>query len=489
MDFDHTEIVPELLRSYRDVGGLNRADSTNLPSRRDVAKICEELLALMFPGFFDCQAVAEEELEMLTAERLAGLGRELHKQIGKSLRCKGDTNNDCFRHVGGIVSRFLRALPALRELLRTDVQAAYDGDPAAMSIEEIILAYPSLEAVSIQRMAHVLYNEAVPIMPRMMTEWAHSRTGIDIHPGARIGTHFFIDHGTGVVIGETCAIGSHVKLYQGVNLAARSFPKDAEGRVVKGSKRHPNLEDNVTIYANAVILGGETTIGANSTIGANAFITKSVPPNSLVALGELEHRIMEKERKVGHHLRDRLPPQPMDPPKGFDSAMTDEARELVLNLGLEKLAEGVLVCWNRRLTATAGLANYRRSLILLNPRLREISEAEVKGTFLHELAHLVAFARADGRKIRPHGPEWRQACSDLGIPGEQRCHELPLPRRRQTPKHAYRCPGCQGLLLRVRPLKKRAACYRCCRDHNGGRYSRHFMYVGIPLEEGKAGPG
>jgi serine O-acetyltransferase len=175
------------------------------------------------------------------------------------------------------------------------VEAAYEGDPAAKSFEEIILAYPCLEAIAIQRMAHVLYSLSISFIPRMMTEWAHSKTGIDIHPGAQIGSHFFIDHGTGVVIGETCVIGSHVKLYHGVTLGARSFPKDGDGNPIKGIKRHPNVEDEVVIYPGATILGGETVIGARSTIGANAFIMNSIEEDSLVALSEVEHDIKNKK--------------------------------------------------------------------------------------------------------------------------------------------------------------------------------------------------
>jgi serine O-acetyltransferase len=182
----------------------------------------------------------------------------------------------------------------VRELLRTDIEAAYEGDPAALYSEEIILSYPFIEAIAIQRLAHILYRAGAPIIPRMMTEWAHSRTGIDIHPGAKIGSHFFIDHGTGVVIGETCKIGNRVKLYHGVTLGARSFVKDEFGHIVKGGKRHPNVQDNVTIYPNSTILGGETVIGANSTIGANVFLMHSVPPDSLVIYEEKQLVIRDK---------------------------------------------------------------------------------------------------------------------------------------------------------------------------------------------------
>jgi serine O-acetyltransferase len=177
------------------------------------------------------------------------------------------------------------------------VEAAYEGDPAARTRDEIILSYPFLEAIAIQRVAHFLYRHEIPLVPRMMTEWAHVQTGIDIHPGAAIGSHFFIDHGTGVVIGETCRIGAHVKLYHGVTLGARSFAKDETGRIKKGGKRHPDVEDKVTIYPNATVLGGETVIGRNSTIGGNVFLMHSVPPSSLVYNEEAQVRVVAKSSK------------------------------------------------------------------------------------------------------------------------------------------------------------------------------------------------
>jgi serine O-acetyltransferase len=192
-----------------------------------------------------------------------------------------------------VLSAFLKGLPAVRRLLWTDIDAAYEGDPASKSYEEIILAYPALEAIAIYRMAHLLYDK-VPLIPRIMTEWAHSRTGIDIHPGAEIGSHFFIDHGTGVVVGETTKIGSHVKLYQGVSFIARSL---GAGRALRGQKRHPTIEDGVCIYAGTTIMGGDTVIGAHSTIGANVFLTKSVPPNSLVYYEEKDVAIVQKRKK------------------------------------------------------------------------------------------------------------------------------------------------------------------------------------------------
>jgi serine O-acetyltransferase len=191
----------------------------------------------------------------------------------------------------------LGKLPDLRRAIRTDVEAAYQGDPAALSYEEIILAYPCVLAISLQRFAHVLYTLGVPLLPRMITEFAHERTGIDIHPGARIGTHFFIDHGTGVVIGETATIGSHVKLYQGVTLGAKSFETDTKGNPVKGVKRHPDIADNVTIYAHATILGGDTRIGANSVVGGNVWLLDSVPANSIAYFKSDDLVIRPRQKK------------------------------------------------------------------------------------------------------------------------------------------------------------------------------------------------
>ena len=293
MEIVERKIVDDLLLSYQEVGGINRIDSANLPSRPGIASICEDLLQILFPGFLETEAIESENLDKDTSELVETIFFSLNKEINRSLRLLGDDESQS-KDSSKLASNFLSELPNIRSLLRTDVEAAYEGDPAAQSFEEIILAYPSLEAIAVQRMAHVLYNFGIPLIPRMMTEWVHSKTGIDIHPGATIGSHFFIDHGTGVVIGETCEIGSHVKLYHGVTLGARSFQKDNEGNPIKGIKRHPNVEDYVVIYPGATILGGETVIGARSTIGANAFIMNSIDEDSLVALSDVEHEIKNK---------------------------------------------------------------------------------------------------------------------------------------------------------------------------------------------------
>jgi serine O-acetyltransferase len=289
------ESVPQLLSSYQSAGGLNHRDANNLPSTRAVGQICEDLLQLLFPGFHDEDAIHHGSLEELTAARLAAVIKRLTDQVRKGVRM-GDPHKPTGR-TPPIIRKFCQALPEVRELLRTDIEAAFEGDPATLHREEVILSYPFIEAIAIQRLAHRLFHYGAPVVPRMMTEWAHRRTGIDIHPGATIGTHFFIDHGTGVVVGETCTIGDRVKLYHGVTLGARSFVKDEAGHIVKGGKRHPEVEDNVTIYPNATILGGETVIGANSTIGANVFLTHGVPANSLVVYEEKQLTIRDKAAK------------------------------------------------------------------------------------------------------------------------------------------------------------------------------------------------
>jgi serine O-acetyltransferase len=288
-DCRQEEIVKSLMTSYHEVGGINHVDCGNLPSKHAIATLCEDLLQILFPGFFSEEPVSSDELQLMTHELVAGIRQRLNVEVRRTVRLNGESE-----HTEGLVCRFMLALPQVRALLQTDVEAAFAGDPAARSFEEIILAYPGLEAIAIQRAAHVLYKENVPLIPRMMTEWAHGRTGIDIHPGAEIGTHFFIDHGTGVVIGETAQLGHHVKLYQGVGLVARSL---AAGQALRGKKRHPTLEDNVTVYANATIVGGDTVIGARSTIGANVFILESVAPDMTYALSQQEHQVKPKKQK------------------------------------------------------------------------------------------------------------------------------------------------------------------------------------------------
>ena len=274
-------IKQALLASYEMHGGINHFDGTNLPSEESVNRLASDLMHLLFPGFFEQSPVTRKSVAALTERRLAEVSARLTTEIEKSLRFARD------EHPGArsreLATAVLQRLPELRQVVQTDVTAAYYGDPAARTVEEIILAYPCVLVISLQRIAHVFYTLGVPLLPRMLTEYAHERTGADIHPGAQIGTHFFIDHCTGVVIGETATIGHHVKIYQGVTLGAKSFELDPSGNPVKGVKRHPDVEDHVTIYAHATILGGEARIGAHSIIAGNVWLLgQIVPPHSIV---------------------------------------------------------------------------------------------------------------------------------------------------------------------------------------------------------------
>jgi serine O-acetyltransferase len=295
--FKSDDAVNELLQTYTETGGINYLDvAAILPSRAAIDSVCADLMSLMFPGFRGEALVRSEDLPETTRARMKAVHVRLKAEICKSFG-RNQPAKDIEAKAEEIVDAFLNKLPDLRKLIWQDIDAAYEGDPAARSYEEIVLAYPSLEAIAIQRMAHVLYEKDLPLIPRMMTEWAHSRTGIDIHPGAKIGPHFFIDHGTGVVIGETCEIGARVKLYHVVTLGARSFQKDEQGKIKKGGKRHPTVEDDVTIYPNSTVLGGETVIGARSTIGGNVFLVQSVPPDSLVYYEEKQLQIVPKRKR------------------------------------------------------------------------------------------------------------------------------------------------------------------------------------------------
>jgi serine O-acetyltransferase len=277
------ELTAELMDSYARVGGINHIEGINLPSKEAVASIIRILLDLLFPGFYHHGEFRCHDLPNRIEERLEKICLSLGPEIAKSLEFTPTPGARIGSYVDEgirIARELLGDLSRIRNLLSMDVKAAFDGDPAAKTREEIILAYPGLEAIAVQRIAHELHIRGVDLIPRMMTEWAHARTGIDIHPGANIGTHFFIDHGTGVVIGETCDIGNHVKMYHGVTLGARST---FGGQSLRGKKRHPTIRDYVTIYPNATILGGETEIGEGSTIAGNVFLLESVPPYSRVS--------------------------------------------------------------------------------------------------------------------------------------------------------------------------------------------------------------
>ena len=276
------KINAAVLKSYQEHGELSHLEGGALPSREVVWGIVEDLLRVLFPGFLESSVESAEEIADRTAERLGSVERRLKAEIEKGLRLRKGNGLDAEgrgRKARETALAFLAEIPAIRDILATDIEAAFEGDPAATSNEEIIVAYPGLQAIAVQRMAHVLYREGVPIVARVMTEYAHARTGIDIHPGAAIGKRFFIDHGTGVVIGETCTIGDNVKIYQGVTLGARSFQKDEEGRIIKGIKRHPDIDDDVTIYSGATILG-DIRIGRGSVIGGNVWLVHPVPPKT-----------------------------------------------------------------------------------------------------------------------------------------------------------------------------------------------------------------
>lgn len=305
------EQLPDLTRriveTYRDTPTIHYLGHCPLPNYESIVAICEDLKEILYPGYRRRENLHLGNVTYHVGDLVDGLHDKLTTQIGRALRhsvsaqdtaaaqgleppavsaavqhCVEEADFEALGQAKAV--EFLGRIPDVRKILATDVQAAYDGDPAVRTLDEIIFCYPGLEAVTIHRLAHLLHALEIPLIPRMMAEWAHSRTGIDIHPGATIGGHFFIDHGTGVVIGETCEIGSHVKIYQGVTLGAVSFQTDADGHLVRGTKRHPTIEDGVVIYANATVLGGATRIGHHSVIGSNVWLTRSVDPHTTVVL-------------------------------------------------------------------------------------------------------------------------------------------------------------------------------------------------------------
>lgn len=288
-------VTGQLVRSYSDCGLLHHLAHEPLPSRDAVADILADLCEVVFPGYGRRQDLTQANIQFYIGGLIDALHGKLTEQIVRALRhdrCHDDAEFDCRADARGKALDLLRRLPHVRGTLERDVQAAYRGDPAAKSHHEIIFCYPGLEAIAVYRLAHELHRLGVPYIPRMMTEAAHSKTGIDIHPGATIGAGFFIDHGTGVVIGETCHIGEGVKLYQGVTLGALSFDRDDGGELVHGAyKRHPTLQDNVVVYANATILGGATTVGEGAVIGSNVWLTKSVEPYAVVVLDNPQHKV------------------------------------------------------------------------------------------------------------------------------------------------------------------------------------------------------
>jgi serine O-acetyltransferase len=283
-------LVEQMLGSYRSETRAHRINRRYLPSRDEIVGLLDLVLQLFYPGYFGRPDLTDENVGDHIAALLSNVRERLVREATRCLSCASECDQNavdgvaCQERARAIAARFLDVLPDLRGVLVGDVRAAYEGDPAALNIDEVILAYPGILAVSVYRVAHALHAMGLPLMPRIMTEWAHTQTGADIHPGAMIGPRFFLDHATGIVIGETTQIGANVKLYQGVTLGALSVPHEIGARAARNVKRHPTVEDDVTVYANATVLGGDTVLGAGCVIGGGAFITKSVAPGARVVL-------------------------------------------------------------------------------------------------------------------------------------------------------------------------------------------------------------
>jgi serine O-acetyltransferase len=285
--YDELEaIIDRVAASYNGEHEIDSLESAALPNRRAVIEALNHLKPIVYLGFYATRPLNHGNLRYAISEHLHPAYEILVEQIGRAVLyemacCRTTVPRDS-DWAEGVVVRLFSTLAQLRDLLNLDVQAAVAGDPAAKSVEEVVFSYPAIQAITTYRIAHELYRESVPMIPRILSEHAHGKTGIDIHPGAQIGHSFFIDHGTGVVIGETCVIGNNVKLYQGVTLGALSLPREPDGTLARHRKRHPTIEDNVTIYSGATILGGDTVIGEGSVIGGNVWLTESVPRRSKV---------------------------------------------------------------------------------------------------------------------------------------------------------------------------------------------------------------
>ncbi len=295
-------IVDDIFGSYQRIPTIRNIGESQLPGKPAVIEILEGIRDILFPGYYDASGLCWENVQYLIGSKIDSLFIKLSTEMSKSIKheCKenGHVCIECVDKAEQCVLDFFGKIPKLRDLLADDVQAAYDGDPAAKSLDEIIFSYPGILAVTTYRIAHELHVQGIPLIPRIMTEYAHGITGIDIHPGAKIGRSFFIDHGTGVVVGETCEIGDRVRLYQGVTLGALSVPKDSTGVSMRGRKRHPTIEDDVTIYSGATILGGETVIGSGSEIGGNVWLVESVPPGTKVTIEKPELRTRSIAAKI-----------------------------------------------------------------------------------------------------------------------------------------------------------------------------------------------
>ena len=280
-------LTGRIIETYEECGGINHLGHSPLPSYREVVEILGDFREILYPGFGRRQNLHMGNVGYHVGDLIDSLHDRLTQQLARALRhdCAAKELETDFEAEAQLMAiKLLEMIPELRRRLTDDVHAAFEGDPAAKNLNEILFCYPGVSAITVFRIAHELYSLGVPLIPRMMTEYAHSKTGIDIHPGATIGKRFFIDHGTGVVIGETTEIGDGVKIYQGVTLGALSFPRDENGEIVRGQKRHPTIGDEVVIYANATILGGQTEIGHHSVIGSSAWITRSIAPYTTVTI-------------------------------------------------------------------------------------------------------------------------------------------------------------------------------------------------------------
>jgi serine O-acetyltransferase len=296
-------LVDDVVKNYDTYGGMDHLEGKDLPSKKVVIEVLEDLFTVFFPGYLGNTEITKSNVKYILGNTLTSIQERLTVEIEKSLKhicrkIKECPQDVCRTRAQIVVKELLEKIPQIRQHLSGDIEAAYEGDPAAMSSEEVILSYPCVQAITTYRIAHELFLRAVPLIPRIMSEYVHSLTGIDIHPGAKIGKNFFIDHGTGVVIGETTEIGDNVKLYQGVTLGALSFPKDEKGRIIKGRKRHPTIGNNVIIYSGATLLGANARIGDNVVIGGNVWITSPVASNTKITIASPEQNIIKEENEV-----------------------------------------------------------------------------------------------------------------------------------------------------------------------------------------------
>lgn len=304
------KLTEEIVATYTAEDSINHLGHCALPSYTGVVEILLNLKDILYPGYRRKVGLHAGNIRYHVGGLIDTLHDQLTTEIARALRHDQrvrDKHRDCESDVDfeakgqAMAIELLKRIPKLRRTLATDVQAAFDGDPACHSTDEVVFCYPGFEAITVFRIAHELVELDVPFIPRMMTEWAHKQTGIDIHPGATVGDYFFIDHGTGVVIGETCEIGEHVKLYQGVTLGALSFPTDGDGQLIRGQKRHPTIEDRVVVYANATILGGRTIVGHDSVIGSSVWITRSVSPYTTVLLEKPQLKVRGASEPAMEH--------------------------------------------------------------------------------------------------------------------------------------------------------------------------------------------